>query len=374
MLAVPADPGRWRGLAVLALAVLAMHAALLAGIDGAGLQETSAAPAVQVRSVPAPAPPPDAPVTAPPLAPVAPAPRARPARAERRMPAVPADAAAAAQAPAASASQPETLRAEAPIEAPPSAIAEAPSPASAAVAVADAVDAAEPAEPAGSAATAPELPTYRTLLPPPAILYYDLQRGRFGGSGELRWQRDGEHYALSLEGSVVGIKVLAQLSRGGLDAAGLAPQRFTDQRARRPVQAANFQRDLGKVTFSGPSHELPWRAGVQDRLSWMIQLAAVAAAEPALREPGARVALQVVGARGDAGVWVFRCLGPAPLEVAGVALDTLRYAREPRSLYDTAVEIWLDPARHHLPVRATTHNGAEGDGLELRLREAAIGQ
>jgi hypothetical protein len=25
-------------------------------------------------------------------------------------------------------------------------------------------------------------------------------------------------------------------------------------------------------------------------------------------------------------------------------------------------------------VRATTHNGAEGDGLELRLREAAIGQ
>jgi hypothetical protein len=86
------------------------------------------------------------------------------------------------------------------------------------------------------------------------------------------------------------------------------------------------------------------------------------------------VALLVVGARGDAGVWVFRCLGPTPLELAGATLDTLRYAREPRGPYDTAVEIWLDPARRHLPVRATTHNGAEGDGLELRLRAAVIAQ
>ena len=367
MLAVPAESGRGRALALLVLAVLALHAALLAGIDGVGLSDAPAVPAVQVRSVPAR---PDPPVIAPAptAAPAAPVARPRQVRTERRVPAAaPADIAPIVDAPAPAASSPEVPRAEAPIEEPLSTSVAAPSPAASAT-----IEPADTTGPVDSVAADPELPTYRTLLPPPAVLRYDLQRGRFGGSGELRWQPDGGRYALSLDGSVVGIQVLTQLSQGGIDGAGLAPERFTDQRARRPVQAANFRRDVGKVTFSGPSHELPLRAGVQDRLSWMIQLAAIAAADPRLREPDARVALQVIGARGDAGIWVFRCLGPVPLETAGGTLDTLRYAREPRSPYDTAVEVWLDPARHHLPVRATTRNGAEGDGLELRLRDATI--
>ena len=43
--------------------------------------------------------------------------------------------------------------------------------------------------------------------------------------------------------------------------------------------------------------------------------------------------------------------------------------REPREAHDTAVQVWLDPKRHDLPVRATQKSGANDEGYELRLLE-----
>jgi hypothetical protein len=364
MLAPHADSGRRRAFVLLAVAVLALHAGLLGGIDaGVPAPDGPRLPAVELRALP-----PETAavlVQAPPaglvptgLAPALPRPRApAPGRApqaqrgpvESAMPVeVPAP-------PVSQAAMPSEPGAEATASAPVPLVAEARS---------AQLEAASPDVP---------LPTYRTRMPPAATLRYDLQRGRFGGTGELRWQPVGARYELRLEGSVGGIGVLTQVSQGGFDAAGLAPQRFTDQRARRPAQAANFQREAGKVTFSGPSLELPLWRGVQDRLSWMIQLAAVAAAEPSLRESQAKVVLQVVGARGDAGLWVFRCLGAESLDAAAGPIDVVHFSREPRGPYDTGVEVWLDPARHFLPVRATTRNGDDGEGMDLRLREAVVG-
>ena len=58
--------------------------------------------------------------------------------------------------------------------------------------------------------------------------------------------------------------------------------RFTDTRIRRATVAANFQREAGvngggKISFSGSAQELPLVPGVQDRVSWMVQLAAIVA-------------------------------------------------------------------------------------------------
>ena len=39
--------------------------------------------------------------------------------------------------------------------------------------------------------------------------------------------------------------------------------------------------------------------------------------------------------------------------------------REPRRPHDTQAEVWLDPTRHHLPVRARIGNPPDGDMLEL---------
>jgi hypothetical protein len=248
----------------------------------------------------------------------------------------------------------------------------APMPAASEVAALQPSAAATPASaPASAPAAAGEgapPPLYTTQLPPTATLRYELRRGRLTGSGDLHWRPEAGRYTLRLEGSVVGLNVLTQLSEGALDAHGLAPTRFTDQRARRAAVAANFEREAGRIRFSGPSTEVPWQPGVQDRLSWMMQLAAVAAADPALLAEGRRITLQVVGARGDASMWSFRSLGKEALTTFGVTVDTVHLLREPRSPYDTRVEVWLDPARHHLPIRATLGTGDE-DRLELRLRE-----
>jgi hypothetical protein len=212
-------------------------------------------------------------------------------------------------------------------------------------------------------------PLYRTRMPPPATLRYDLKRGMLSGSGELSWRPAGHRYELRLEGRVAGLSILTQTSQGGFDEAGIAPVRYTDQRLRGGVQAANFQRERGKITYSGPSNEYPLLAGAQDRLSWMIQLAAVASAEPQRLAPGGRVVFFVSGARGDADVWVFRFVARERISTDAGPVNAVKFTREPRKPYDTQVEVWLDPARQYLPVRAKLAAPPNGDALELVLRE-----
>jgi hypothetical protein len=233
--------------------------------------------------------------------------------------------------------------------------------------------AAAPAEAAPASAEDGAIPLYRTQLPPAATLRYDVSRGLLHGSGELVWRPQGSAYTLKLEFKLAGVTILSQASTGGIDAAGIAPLRFTDQRARRGTTAANFQRDkdkgAGKITYSGSQSEFALWPGAQDRLSWMPQLAAIASAEPQLGVPGARIVMQVTGSRGDAGLWVFRCIGPEAIDARGGAIDTIKFVREPREAYDTTVQVWLDPKQHHLPVRATQKSGGSDEGFELRLVE-----
>ena len=229
------------------------------------------------------------------------------------------------------------------------------------------------ATPASAAAAGDEtIPHYRTRMPPAATLRYEMQRGLLSGTGDLSWRPQGDHYELKLEAKVGGLSVLTQVSAGAFDAAGVAPQRFTDQRLRRGTTAANFQREAGKITFSGPLTEYALRDGAQDRLSWMVQLAAIVAAEPHLAQAGARVAMYVVGSHGDAGVWVFRCLGPEAVSTGAGTVDAIKFTREPREAYDTTVQVWLDPAQHDLPVRATQRSGPNDEGFELRLQEVIL--
>lgn len=365
MLSAGIEPRHRRALGALAALTLAVHLLLLGGAEFAvPVAEPPTPSAVLVRTLPAPQVARAEPPPAPPVAAAEPARRPVPPPRPRQ--------AVAAVVPAA---QPVVDPADLPAPpaepvlevAPLAQAAPAPEPAASAVAQADAAPPAPP-ESAASDAESAVPPLYATQLPPPLTLRYELRRGRLSGSGDLQWRPEGGRYGLRLEGSVMGLNVLTQDSRGALDAHGLAPERFTDQRARRPMVAANFEREAGRIRFSGPSHEVPWQPGVQDRLSWMVQLAAVAQAEPQRLARGERIVLQVVGARGDASTWAFRSLGPETLTLFAEPVATVRLLREPRHPYDTRVEVWLDPARHHLPVRAAMGSG-EDDRLELRLRE-----
>jgi hypothetical protein len=80
------------------------------------------------------------------------------------------------------------------------------------------------------------------------------------------------------------------------------------------------------------------------------------------------VTLFVVGTRGDAEPWRFEVLGNEPLRLpAGEVPQALRLKREPTRPYDTRVEVWLDPARQHLPVRVVFTTLPGGQPLEMAL-------
>lgn len=208
-------------------------------------------------------------------------------------------------------------------------------------------------------------PTYRTRIPPAAQLSYRLSRGGITGSGELDWRPAAGGYVLRLEGRVPIIGTLiTQTSRGGFDAAGLAPERYTDRRLRRGEQAANFERTAGRISFSGQSPELPLTPGVQDRLSVMLQLAAIANAWSQPPPTGAHFRIRVVGARGDSHVWSLRFDGVQPVETPDGSVRALGFLREPENPQDTRAEFWLDPARQYLPVRARLTDGSS-DAFEL---------
>jgi len=211
-------------------------------------------------------------------------------------------------------------------------------------------------------------PVYRTRLPPSRILTYEVHNGFLRGTGELRWRGETDRYRLELEARVAGLTLLRQSSEGGIDAAGLAPVRFLDRRARRSAQAANFRRDLGTITFSGPATEWPLLPGSQDRLSLFILLAAIAAGEPELRSEGARIVMVVAGARGDAAVWSFRCAGLESIDTGAGRVRALKFVRDARSEHDTSAEIWLDPELHYLPAHATLRNSAGAAEIDLLLQ------
>jgi hypothetical protein len=244
---------------------------------------------------------------------------------------------------------------------------------------ADAVSVPPPAQAAPALAptptappTAGDVPVYRTQLPPSMRLQYALRRGAASGSAELTWRVAEGAYQLSLEARLSERALFTQISQGRIDQDGVAPLRFTNQRARGGVQAANFQRkndtSEGKVTFSGPTTEYPLLPGTQDRLSWLLQLSAVAAAEPERAAPGGQVVLYVVTARGEADVWTLRFVDFEVVDTPTGPVRAARFSRNARRLYDTQVDVWLDPARHHLPVKARWGTSPDGDALELQLQ------
>src|SRR5262249_45089957 len=148
-----------------------------------------------------------------------------------------------------------------------------------------------------------EIPVYATRIPPSTQLHYTLQRGSTEGDAVLAWRVEGERYRLHLQTAIAPGRPLERQSQGGFDGAALAPLRLADRRNGRDVRAANFQREQRKISFSGPRWEWPLHPGAQDRVSWLVQLVAIAEADPQALRDGGDLAMWVVGTRGALSAW-----------------------------------------------------------------------
>ncbi len=213
------------------------------------------------------------------------------------------------------------------------------------------IDPLPPAAASGIGGVEAAPPLYATRIPPPTSLRYAWQHGTQRGAADLVWQPSADEYLLELR-LRAGTLARGSRSRGGFDAGGLAPVRLVDQHRGRDLRAVNFERDLGRISFSGPSHQAPLWPGSQDRLSWLVQLAAMLQADPGLAQPGTALRLAVAGTRGDAEVWTFNVVGSDTLAAPEGTVDgAVHLQRLPRRPYDQQIDIWLDPARQHWPVK-----------------------
>jgi hypothetical protein len=216
-------------------------------------------------------------------------------------------------------------------------------------------------------------PTYPAALPDAFVQRLAVQQNGQDGHGELRFERDADGtYRLRLSLRTRDRPLLEMSSRGRAGATGLAPERFTDQRRGRAARAANFDRVAGQVRFSTRDAAVATAPSAQDRLSWLVQLPGIVRSDEALRQPGARLRLQVVGARGASQIWQFERAPDAQTQSAG-APAWLHYVREPELPYDQRVEVWLDPARQYLPARARLTLVPSGQSLDIAVADAAEG-
>src|SRR5262249_53539620 len=154
-----------------------------------------------------------------------------------------------------------------------------------------------PGDRASAVGTTGQWPTYPTQSPPSLRLEYLLRQtnpcGALpAGHATLAWSRDSGAFTLRLAAELPGRPLREWQSEGGFDAAGVAPRRLAQRDRGRETRAVEFDRALARVGPAG----LATVPGVQDRWSWVAQLAAIAAAG------GGRIRvahLQVAGLRGD---------------------------------------------------------------------------
>jgi hypothetical protein len=222
----------------------------------------------------------------------------------------------------------------------------------------------ETAPPPAPAVQRTGAPIGPVVVPGSVRLLYrvDVRRGGLSleAQGELRWRQDGTNYEAHLEVRAPLLRTRTQHSTGRITAEGLAPLRFSDKG--RSEEAAHFDRDQGKVSFSTNRPDTALLPGAQDRLSVLVQLGAIVAGAPPKFPPGAAIALQTAGTR-EAEPWVFVVEGEEQLELPGGKLRALKLTRSPRKEYDVKVELWLAPGMDYVPVRLrlTQPNGDSVD-------------
>lgn len=206
--------------------------------------------------------------------------------------------------------------------------------------------------PAVAAPVTPATPALLLAIPGSVRLQYAVNgqlRGQsWSVNGQLLWRHDGSEYEARLEYSAPLLPSRSQRSTGRITAEGLAPQRFADKS--RTEQATHFQRDSDMLVFSNNTPRQPLLPGAQDRLSVILQLASMLAAEPAKFPAGTEILLPTVGTRGSQD-WLFTVEGDEVLDLPGGRVASRKLIRRPRGEYDIRVELWLGTSMDYVPVR-----------------------
>jgi hypothetical protein len=222
---------------------------------------------------------------------------------------------------------------------------------------------------------APEAATgkqYQTSAPPSVLLEYAVtgtkdQQPAYG-RGSIAWHNEGNHYKVEGKAKALFFTLLNFTSVGELDAWGVSPELYTEQKGFKSATNTHFNRERNVVSFSASTTSYPRRGGEQDRASLIWQLAAIGRGDPGQLQPGAVIDLFVAGVR-DGEIWRVQVLGQESLTLPVGTVQTWHVVRQPKpGSYDDRVDIWLAPQHEWYPVRVRyTDLRPNGDYTQLDL-------
>ncbi|MCM2491340.1 DUF3108 domain-containing protein [Burkholderia glumae] len=245
----------------------------------------------------------------------------------------------------------------------------------AAAATADSSAAANPAAAHAVPASAPT-PGVKFVPPPSGDLHYGAYfNGNLNGTATIHWITDGHRYRLAIAIPVPFVGPYTYESRGRIDDFGIAPDRYTEQRGRRPADIAIFNRDTKQIVFTKTPNSIALPDGAQDRFSLLMQLSGLVHGAPDTYRPG--VAREFLVVDNDSGeTWPIVTIGDESIRTDAGPLQARHFRRLPRRAGDARrIDIWLAPSLDWLPVRLVQ---TEPNGSEIELlwqgRSAATAQ
>lgn len=214
-------------------------------------------------------------------------------------------------------------------------------------------------EPAAKPAASTPVQTAVARIPASGTLRFDVIVTKNGvpnsAKGELRLENTGSEYSAVLEtGNWFGKRV--DSSKGGIGQQGLVPQRYSQKTG--SEKAAHFLWAEDRISYSSNRPSTPLATGAQDRVSVIIQIASMIAAEPAAWPAGKTVSM-LVASSDYAEPWTFKVIGPENVSASGQTIAAVKVERVQSDPNAQKVELWFAPALEYLParIRLTSSNG-----------------
>lgn len=196
------------------------------------------------------------------------------------------------------------------------------------------------------------------------LIEYQVRSNQFPYrlEGQLQWHRQGARYKAQLDYTLLG-KTRSQRSLGRIGTHALQPEQFIDHKGKDLVVVFAPSADIASLPGGA---QVSLQPGAQDRLSVLLNLAALVASQPQAFQPGIRFSHQTVGA-GGAAQWTWVCQDTEELTLPGGRLSAQKWVREPRAAGDQRLEVWLAPALGYLPARITITE-SNGDQIDQQWR------
>lgn len=213
-----------------------------------------------------------------------------------------------------------------------------------------------PAATAAAGAMAPSWPMPTAVAHRFRVFYGDYREGQAVAELAYSLELVEGRYLLKAEARATGLTALfwsgalTQRSSGRIGPAGLEPDRYVEQRGRRPERWASIDRGRAVASFSG-GERVPLVPGTQDRLSVLVQLGLIARAQPGRVANGQQIELPELGNRAIAAVR-YTSLGDEVLSIDDATLRALHLQRrDGEAGRMTTVDIWLGYDQDLMPVR-----------------------